>query len=240
MAAKGKKEKAVITNRTLREWVKNPDGTQGYTRNPVKGYCPMACPYCYARRMYRRFKWDKTIRFIPEVLDEIETLKKPSTIFIGSTMELFGKWVKEEWLKQLFRFVRFHPEHTFIFLTKCPYNLRDRNPWPENSFVGVTVTNMTEASDAVVVLRRVEASIRFISFEPLLGSPCLMDNFKVAVEWVIIGLQTPYSSKTAPKLEWVQEIVERADRISIPVFLKNNLKPIWEGKLRQECPKVKQ
>lgn len=28
-----------------------------FTINPVKGLCPMACPSCYARRRYKRFKW---------------------------------------------------------------------------------------------------------------------------------------------------------------------------------------
>ena len=34
-------------NKTKIEWVKNNDGTQGYTINPVKGLCPMACPVCF-------------------------------------------------------------------------------------------------------------------------------------------------------------------------------------------------
>ena len=33
-----------------------------YTANPVKGLCPMACSYCYARRLYKRFGWDETVR----------------------------------------------------------------------------------------------------------------------------------------------------------------------------------
>ena len=37
-------------NHTLIEWVKNPDGTQGYTWNPITG-CLNGCPYCYARKL---------------------------------------------------------------------------------------------------------------------------------------------------------------------------------------------
>ena len=37
-------------NRTTIEWVKNPDGTQGYTWNPITG-CLNGCPYCYARKL---------------------------------------------------------------------------------------------------------------------------------------------------------------------------------------------
>ena len=34
-------------NKTKIEWVKNPDGTQGYTFNPITG-CLNNCDYCYA------------------------------------------------------------------------------------------------------------------------------------------------------------------------------------------------
>ena len=29
-----------------------------YVANPVKGVCQDQCPYCYAKRMYKRFKWN--------------------------------------------------------------------------------------------------------------------------------------------------------------------------------------
>jgi len=37
-------------NKTKIEWVKNPDGSQGYTFNPITG-CLNNCPYCYARKL---------------------------------------------------------------------------------------------------------------------------------------------------------------------------------------------
>ena len=47
------------------EWLRDPiTGKQGFSINPVKGLCPVACKdndgkeYCYARRMYKRFKWN--------------------------------------------------------------------------------------------------------------------------------------------------------------------------------------
>ena len=52
----------------------------------------------------------------------------------------------------------------------------------------------------------------------------------------------------APKVEWIKEIVDAADAAGIPIFLKDNLKPIFGGvgklwafdrkmNLRQEFPK---
>ena len=54
--------------------------------------------------------------------------------------------------------------------------------------------------------------------------------------WVIIGSQTrPYKP---PKIEWVREIVEACDKARIPVFLKDNLKPLiksFNEKVCNEC-----
>jgi DNA repair photolyase len=41
-------------NKTEIEWVKNPDGTKGYTWNPVTG-CLHNCWYCYAAKIANRF-----------------------------------------------------------------------------------------------------------------------------------------------------------------------------------------
>jgi len=93
-----------------------------FTVNPVKGLCPVDCKdtqgksYCYARRLYRRFHWDETIRLdVDAFLPLLEYQHKPSRIFLGSTIELFGSWVKPEWLDFIFERVRMLPEHTFIF-----------------------------------------------------------------------------------------------------------------------------
>ncbi len=37
-------------NKTQIEWALNPDGTPGYTWNPITG-CLNGCPYCYARKL---------------------------------------------------------------------------------------------------------------------------------------------------------------------------------------------
>ncbi len=39
-------------NRTQIEWVRNPDGSQGYSWNPITG-CLNGCEYCYARKLAR-------------------------------------------------------------------------------------------------------------------------------------------------------------------------------------------
>jgi protein gp37 len=76
----------------------------------------------------------------------------------------------------------------------------------------------------------VEAPVRFVSFEPLTG-PTI--NIPGWADWIIIGAMTgPGAIK--PKPQWVQGLMDEADKNSVPVFLKDNLH--WP-EVRQEWPK---
>ena len=52
------------------------------TYNPVKGLCPMGCSYCYARKFYKRFRWDPTIRLDEKELEAPLRFKRPAKIFV--------------------------------------------------------------------------------------------------------------------------------------------------------------
>ena len=207
--------------------------------------------------MYRRFKWNPEIRYDPTVFTTLPS--KPSRVFVGSTIDLFHPLVSM-WNEGIISLCRRTPEHTFMFLTKQPQNLAKFSPFPENVWLGVSATDGPSFHKNIVpflnkrnYIREVEAPIRFISFEPLLGS-VKYDEWdsilsKDMVDWVIIGAQS--RPTIMPKIEWVQEIVEAADKAGIPVFLKDSLgallpRPISirfgsldEG-LRQEMPKCQQ
>ena len=137
-----------------------------HTINPVKGKCPAGCSYCYARKMYDRFKWNPEIRFDGNALTDFPS--KPSRIFVGSTMELFGDWIKPEWMEQIMALPHNFPQHTFLFLTKQPQNLIAWSPFPPNVYLGVSVTNQEMFDKAVHYLKMVDAKVKFLSFEPLL------------------------------------------------------------------------
>ncbi len=205
-------------NKTKIEWC-------DYTTNPVKGLCPMVCSYCYARRMYKRYKWNETVRLdMVSFLDGLDALpKKPCRVFVGSTMELFGPWVEDDWMKRILYQVSLKPEHTFIFLTKQPQNLTKWSPFPANCHVGVSTTNKAMFNRATFELIDIVAPVRFVSVEPLLDWKTGGRLDFSMLNWLILGQQTPVSAKTAPKVEWLREIVEAADKANVPVFLKNNL-----------------
>ena len=223
-------------NRTKIEWC-------DYTINPVKGLCPVACPYCYARAMYKRFKWQEEVRWWPEAWDLVDTLKKPSRVFVGSTFELFHESLPYNWMEYNLLTAKKYPQHTFIFLTKQPQNLIKFSPFPENCWVGVTATDQDMLLIALnhFYEHRI-AKVQFISLEPFLSwetghwiHPLPQHLSKKDVDWLIIGAQTnPYKP---PEISWVREIVEAADKAGIPVFLKDNLKPLlWHETERVLVP----
>ena len=209
-----------------------------YSLNPVKGLCPVACSYCYARRMYKRYHWNETIRFEHATfLRELGQIHKPSRIFVGSTMDLFGDWVQKEWMEQILDVVKYLKQHTFIFLTKRPAGMAQWS-FPDNCWVGVSMTEPFPVTFPLKHLAAVQAKVKFVSFEPLLEWGYLSrigeSLERAGVNWVIIGQQTPVSKKTAPEPAWVQDILVGAHNAGcLPVFIKDNLVPVlaeaWPG-----------
>ncbi len=236
-------------NKTKIEWC-------DYTINPIKGLCPMACKdnqgkeYCYARRMYKRFKWNPEIRYIgrTELFNQVLSIPrdKPSRIFLGSTFELFGDWVEHYWMNDIFEVVNTFSFFTFILLTKQPQNLIKWSPFPDNCWVGITVTKGgigQNSTGGICSFEDIEAKVKFVSFEPLLEQVDFQ-YYTDFVDWVIIGQQTPIKKATMVKKEWIDDIVDSADKVGIPVFLKDNLRPVLKTvygdnlPMRQEFPKL--
>lgn len=226
--------------KTKIEWVRNPDGTQGFSWNPIKGLCPVGCWYCYARPLYYRFEWmledTGEIGYLAEwELEQPIKRKKPTGIFVCSTYELFhspDKFARDE----IFKTIEQCPQHRFYILTKCPENI-DR-PMPDNVWLGTTITKQKELL-RITKIELIEAKKRFVSFEPLLDF-INWDGFRLefsSLDWMITGKLTGHGKEYDPKLYWMNQIKFYAGYYGIPLFMKNNLKRIWPGPLIQELPK---
>ena len=83
-----------------------------FTSNPVKGECPVDCPYCYVKPLRKRYGWHKDIRFYPQELESIRRRKKPEGIFIGSTIELFHDMTIQS-MHEIIDTIRACPQHRF-------------------------------------------------------------------------------------------------------------------------------
>jgi protein gp37 len=247
-------------NRTTIEWVKNPDGTQGYTWNPITG-CLNGCPYCYARklangRLRARYLANDgaTVsrgtasddpfapRWHEETLYQPSEEEKPRGIFVCNMGELFGPWLDRGWTDDVLDVIRHSPQHRFYLLTKQPQELQKWSPFPANAWVGVSAWDFWSYENACHYLQDVEATVKYISLEPLLdwkiGEPTF---YKVGgISWLIIGAQTKPTIRVPG--EWIDDIVSSAKGAGVSVFLKNSLRYLVEDEhfkfeLLQEFPR---
>lgn len=174
------------------------------------------------------------------LLDEPSKSITPRRVFVCSMGDLFGDWVPDEWIEQVFAACQKAPQHTYMFLTKYPQRYCDlansgRLPLAPNFWYGTTITG----PDMPFFFW--DKANTFVSVEPLL-EPFSADatgdeNPFERVGWVIIGAMTgPRSKHHQPKREWVEAIVRKAREAGTAVFMKDSLKPIWGEELIQELP----
>ena len=154
-------------------------------------------------------------------------------IFVCSTSDLFGNWVPQEWIWEVLSMAKTAGWHTFQFLTKNPKRMQDF-PFEKNMWIGATVDEI-QYEQRILDLALVRHNNLFLSFEPLITRMKLTRYTLANIKWIIIGGMTGKDA-VQPKEEWITELLDQAVTYRIPVFMKNNLKPIWKGTLRQEFP----
>lgn len=161
----------------------------------------------------------------------------PSRVFVSSMGDLFGEWVPDAWIEEVFASCKRAPQHTYLFLTKnpdryCELANAGKLPQEENFWYGTTVTHKGDVAFADGIRYNT-----FLSIEPL------MENLEVgvgsfgSVRWIIVGAMTGTGSKKhQPKREWIENVVEAARITKTPVFMKDNLSNVWGADLIREHP----
>lgn len=187
--------------------------------------------------------------------------KTPKNIFVCSMADLFGDWVPERWIQEVFAACEAAPQHTYLFLTKNPrrlqamYNARlvkkyntehpDKphpqteefakyTPLPEhdNWWLGSSVTTKESRFFQGGFSDHV-----FISIEPILEKLDVgLGSFGDA-EWIIIGAETGNrKDKVKPEKAWIKNVEDAAAITSAAVFMKESLRELMGDELRQEFP----
>lgn len=208
--------------------LKKSIGWADMTLNPIKGLCQDSCWYCYysgKRGIAKRFNQDPELRLDLSVFDKLP--KVPKKVFLCSTNDYWGNWIPIEWCEAIREKTQEYPQHTFQVLTKQYQNLEKQSPYPDNWWVGYTATDQDSLYDGSLYIRHIEAKLKFVSIEPCLDFTLFYPADLQWVNWVIIGRLTGYGHKYDPKIEWVEEIVRACDKAGVPVFLKDNLEPLF-------------
>jgi protein gp37 len=195
------------------------------TWNPTSGCTKVSpgCDRCYAERITNRFPktfpngFRLTIR--EDALEIPLHWRRPRLIFVNSMSDLFHADVPEEYLQRVFDVMRQTPQHTYQILTKRAERLARVAPrlvWSHNVWMGVSVESPAFRW-RIDYLRRVPASIRFISAEPLLEAlPGL--NLR-GIHWLIAGGESQTGCRPA-ELDWFRDLRDQCRRANVAFFLK--------------------
>lgn len=208
------------------------------TWNPVTGCTKITagCDNCYAARFSERFRgvsghpfesgFDLTLR--PGRLTQPLAWGKPRMIFVNSMSDLFHKEVPKDYIAKVFDTMEMADWHIYQVLTKRSSLLRKflneryckRAP-PRHMWFGVSVEDAC-GSSRIDHLRSANASIRFLSVEPLIGPVGKLDL--KGISWVIVGGESgPRARPMDPR--WAIDIRDQCVRAKVPFFFKQ-----WGGR----------
>jgi protein gp37 len=215
-----------MADRSLIEWT-------DATWNPIRGCTKISpgCAHCYAERFAERFRGVPghpfeqgfDLRLIPEALELPYKWKKPRRIFVNSMSDLFHEDVPADFIERVFEVIRGASQHQFQILTKRAERLSrmlEGKAIPGNAWLGVSV----ESADyrwRIDHLRKVPASIRFLSIEPLLAPVGTLDLRGIG--WVITGGESGPHARPMQS-NWVREIRDQCQQAHVPFFFKQ-----WGG-----------
>lgn len=159
--------------------------------------------------------------------------KQGRNIFVCSMADLFGVWVPDSWIEEVFKACNRAPQHNYLFLTKNPARYAELI---NNSILGKTGNNMwfgySYTGKGGNQWWNPDYNI-FVSVEPIL-EPIEVPRCK----WLIVGAETGRrKDKVIPKREWIEHLVYYCEKWNIPLFMKSSLSEIWGEPLIQEFPK---
>src|SRR5260221_2665009 len=167
------------------------------TWNPTTGCSKLTagCKFCYAEVMTRRLKgmgqekYSQGFKFRihPSTLNIPFTWTSPQIVFVNSMSDLFHKDVPLEFVQEVFKVMNQTPQHTYQILTKRGDVLERYSPhlnYTPNIWIGVSVED-DRVVNRIDHLRKVDAHVRFLSLEPLLGPLNKLDL--TGIHWVIVG-----------------------------------------------------
>jgi protein gp37 len=124
-----------------------------------------------------------------------------------------------EYLDMIFNTIKKTPQHNYQILTKREKILEkyfEDRIVPKNVWLGVTVEHK-ETKYRIDVLRRIEAKIRFLSIEPLIGDVGKLDLKDI--HWVIVGGESGVCARPMNP-QWAINIQKQCKGQEVAFFFK--------------------
>ncbi|MDR2652172.1 MAG: phage Gp37/Gp68 family protein [Prevotellaceae bacterium] len=199
------------------------------TWNPSIGCSKVTagCKNCYAEIMARRLQamgiaeYEDGFEFkiLPERLHQPENVKKSTKFFVNSMSDLFHEKMPFDFLDKVFEVITNTPQHNYQILTKRAHILQkyfSNRTAPANVWLGVTVEH-EKTKHRIDILKEIDASLRFISIEPLIGDVGTLDL--TGIHWVIVGGESGMSARPMNP-QWAINVQKQCSEQHVAFFFK--------------------
>lgn len=200
------------------------------TWNPTTGCTKVSagCKNCYAEVMATRLQamgtpgYENGFEFsmMSERLEQPFRRKKSTKYFVNSMSDLFHEKMPDEFLNKIMGIIDLTPQHIYQILTKredAMFKYFENRQIPENIWLGVSVEDKKHGVPRIDKLRNINASIKFLSVEPLLEDIGKVDL--AGIDWVIVGGES--GAKARPmKKEWASNIKKQCEEQNVAFFFK--------------------
>lgn len=203
------------------------------TWNPVTGCTEISagCDHCYARVLAERLRrmgvakyrngFEVTLH--PDVLRQPLAWRQPRRVFVNSMSDLFHARVPLPFVDELWQVMAACPQHVFQILTKRPERMARwtaSHPAPPNVWLGTSVED-ERVLHRVAQLRLVNAPVRFLSCEPLIGP---LDQLDLnGIHWVIAGGESGKDHRPIDP-NWARSLRDQCLEEQVAFFFKQ-----WGG-----------
>ena len=184
---------------------------------------------------------------VEHMLNEPYKWKQGKLIFVNSMSDLFHEKVPLDYIERIFDVMQNTSHHRYQILTKRAERMVELAPklfWPSNVWMGVSIedSSVTDRADA---LRKVPATVRFLSFEPLIGT--IPDLNLDEIDWAIIGGESGNQARMM-ETEWAVDLLNQCRSANVPCFVKQMgtqwakryCSKSWKGDDFSEFPEVLQ
>lgn len=196
--------------------------------------------------------WTGKLNMVKEVLHKPLDKKKPSMYFVNSMSDLFHDAVPFSFIDSVYDTMDAAHWHIFQVLTKRAKRMYEFYQWKasgnglkfttwplNNVWIGVSTENQEAADDRLPYLHLIDAVVKFVSAEPLLGPVDLLREYPVGkgsvafgalLNWVIVGGESgPGARPMHP--DWARSLRDQCKELAIPFFFKQwgAYKPAEEG-----------
>lgn len=194
-----------------------------------------ACAHCY---MYRdRIRYGQNPEVVLRTQDYTFNAplrwKEPKKVFTCSWSDFFVEEA-DQWRADAYKIILDAPQHSYQILTKRPERITplDQHLISDQElkvWMGTSVENR-RFYWRIEKVQQVNARVRFLSIEPLLGR--MIDLPLEGIHWVIVGGES--GPKFRPlNLDWVREIRDLCQVAGVPFFFKQHsaFNPGTKGRL---------